>query len=203
MFERYTEKARRVIFFARYEASTHGIPEIDTRCLLLGILREDQDLMARLAPEGANELAHLRTEVEALFPPPIQKISTTVDLPLSHMARRALTVAAEESIRRKSKHIEPCHLLWALFESGGAETACLKASGLTIEAVNADLDQTVADTNSLERFEIQRIVDRLPKERLRVAGLLLTGLTAEQFEVSGTGPDGPFHFSFGSKTGEA
>ena len=39
MFEKYTEKARRVIFFARYEASQHGEPYIETPCLLLGIMR--------------------------------------------------------------------------------------------------------------------------------------------------------------------
>jgi ATP-dependent Clp protease ATP-binding subunit ClpC len=42
MFERYTEKARRVVFFARYEASKHGTREIGTPSLLLGILREDK-----------------------------------------------------------------------------------------------------------------------------------------------------------------
>src|SRR5438132_251355 len=40
MFERYTEKARRVIFFARYEASQFGSPYIETEHLLLGRLRE-------------------------------------------------------------------------------------------------------------------------------------------------------------------
>jgi ATP-dependent Clp protease ATP-binding subunit ClpC len=44
MFERYTEKARRVIFFGRYEACQYGSPEIDTEHLLLGLLREDQAL---------------------------------------------------------------------------------------------------------------------------------------------------------------
>ncbi|MBZ5597034.1 MAG: hypothetical protein LAN83_01820 [Acidobacteriia bacterium] len=39
MFERYTEKARRVIFFARYEASEYGSPFIETEHLLLGLLR--------------------------------------------------------------------------------------------------------------------------------------------------------------------
>ena len=44
MFERYTEKARRVIFFARYEASQFGSPYIETEHLLLGLLREDKQL---------------------------------------------------------------------------------------------------------------------------------------------------------------
>jgi hypothetical protein len=40
MFERYTEKARRVIFFARYEASQFGSPVIDAEHLLLGLIRK-------------------------------------------------------------------------------------------------------------------------------------------------------------------
>ena len=44
MFERYTEKARRVIFFARYEASQYGSPIIETEHLLLGLMREDKSL---------------------------------------------------------------------------------------------------------------------------------------------------------------
>jgi ATP-dependent Clp protease ATP-binding subunit ClpA len=47
MFERYTEKARRVIFFARYEASQFGSPYIETEHLLLGLLREDKALTNR------------------------------------------------------------------------------------------------------------------------------------------------------------
>ena len=42
MFERYTEKARRVIFFARYEASQFGSPYIETEHLLLGLVARRQ-----------------------------------------------------------------------------------------------------------------------------------------------------------------
>ena len=53
MFERYTEKARRSIFFARYEASQFGSPVIDTEHLLLGLLREDKALADRVLGKGA------------------------------------------------------------------------------------------------------------------------------------------------------
>lgn len=49
MFERYTEKARRVIFFARYEASQYGSPYIETEHLLLGLCREDRTIKRLLA----------------------------------------------------------------------------------------------------------------------------------------------------------
>jgi len=51
MFERFTEKARRVIFFARYEASQFGSPIIESEHLLLGVLREDKRLVFRLKIE--------------------------------------------------------------------------------------------------------------------------------------------------------
>ena len=55
MFERYTEKARRIIFFARYEASQYGSPYIETEHLLLGIVREDKALSFRfLKTAGQN-----------------------------------------------------------------------------------------------------------------------------------------------------
>jgi Clp amino terminal domain, pathogenicity island component len=60
MFERYSEKARRVIFFSRYEASQFGSPKIDTEHLLLGLIREDKALyrwlprtdLQTIPPEG-------------------------------------------------------------------------------------------------------------------------------------------------------
>ena len=52
MFERYSETARRVIFFARYEASTYGSPYIETEHILLGVLREDRALLNQLSADA-------------------------------------------------------------------------------------------------------------------------------------------------------
>src|ERR1044071_78446 len=48
MFERYTERARRVLFFARYEASQLGSISIETEHLLLGLIREGKGLKSRI-----------------------------------------------------------------------------------------------------------------------------------------------------------
>ena len=56
MFERYTEKARRAIFFARYEASQFGSPSIESEHLLLGLLRENKGLASRIAEERGRNL---------------------------------------------------------------------------------------------------------------------------------------------------
>jgi len=63
MFERYTEKARRVIFFARYESSQFGSPYIETEHLLLGLLREDKALTSRFLRSHAS-VESIRGQIE-------------------------------------------------------------------------------------------------------------------------------------------
>src|ERR687892_217153 len=68
MFERYTEKARRVIFFARYEASQFGAPAIEPEHLLLGLMREDKTLTARFLARAQTSLEAIRKEIEGRAP---------------------------------------------------------------------------------------------------------------------------------------
>jgi len=107
MFERYTEKARRVIFFARYEASQYGSPTIDTEHLLLGLLREDRALFFRLLPginyESIRQQIDARTEKRA-------SIAANIDLPLSEESKKVLKAAAEEAGRLNHRHIGTEHL---------------------------------------------------------------------------------------------
>ena len=91
MFERYTEKARRTIFFARDEASRFGCSCIETEHLVLGVFREHNALANQFLASEA--IRHSITQRRT----PGLKVSTSVDLPLSHESKRALAYAAEES----------------------------------------------------------------------------------------------------------
>jgi len=82
MFERYTEKARRTIFFARYEASQFGCTHIETEHLLLGLFREDKALANQFL-ESYSKLEAIRTSIAQRGKTGL-KIATSVDLPLSH-----------------------------------------------------------------------------------------------------------------------
>ena len=109
VFERYTEKARRVIFFARYEASQYGSPYIETEHLLLGLLREDKALANRfLRTHGSIE--SIRKEIEARITVR-ERISTSVEVPLSQECKRILNFASEEAERLGHKHVGTEHLL--------------------------------------------------------------------------------------------
>ncbi len=113
MFERYTEKARRVIFFARYQASHYGAPAIDTEHLLLGLVREEKLIGSRWLPKVKPEL--IRTRVDA-WTPLGQPIPTSVDLPLTEASKRVLFHAKDEADRLSSKHIGTEHLLLGLLQ---------------------------------------------------------------------------------------
>lgn len=138
MFERYTEKARRVIFFARYEASQFGSPYIETEHLLLGLLREDKALTNRFL-RAHKVVEGIRREIENATVIR-EKTSTSVDLPLSNESKRVLAYAAEEAEKLGHKHIGTEHLLLGLMREEkcfGAEL--LKQNGLKLEAVREEL----------------------------------------------------------------
>jgi len=134
MFERYTEKARRTIFFGRFEASQLGSPYVETEHLLLGLLREDKALADRLFRSHA-AVESIRKEIEG-HRAPGEKVSTSVDLPLSHECKRVLAYGAEEAERLNHKHIDTEHLLLGLLREEKCFAAQLLGErGLTLALV--------------------------------------------------------------------
>src|SRR5579871_5984300 len=97
MFEHYTEKARRVLFFARYEASQFGSEYVETEHLLMGMLREDKVLANRFL-RSASAVEKIRQQIESVTPAR-KKIPISVDIPLSQASKRILAYGAEESHR--------------------------------------------------------------------------------------------------------
>ena len=138
MFERYTEKARQVIFFARYEASYFGSPYIETEHLLLGLLRVDKALSNRFLPSYAS-VEGIRKQIEARTIPG-EKVSTSVDLPLSNESKHVLSHAAEEAERLGHKRIGPEHLLLGLLREENCFAAhILRERGLRLETIREGL----------------------------------------------------------------
>lgn len=133
MFERYTEKARRVIFFARYEASQFGSPYIESEHLLLGLLREDKSLANRFLRSHASvESIRKQVERDTTFR---KMIPTSVDLPLSEECKRILLYASKEADRLAHKHIGTEHLLLGMLrEKDGYAARLLNENGVTLES---------------------------------------------------------------------
>jgi uncharacterized protein (TIGR03435 family) len=139
MFERYTEGARRVLFFARYEASQLGSISIDTEHVLLGLLREGKGITGRLFERARLSLDDLRREIESRVRfhenTPVSK-----EIPFTDAAKRALTSAATEADRLLHNYIGTEHLLLGLLSdpaSGAGQL--LAAHGLRLAAVRNDI----------------------------------------------------------------
>lgn len=145
MFERYTEKARRIIFFGRYEASQFGSKYIEPEHLLLGLLREDKSLAHHfLKTPAAIESIRDQIAARALAGP---AGSTSVDLPLSHESKRILAYAAEEAARLKHRHIGPEHLLLGILRQSNCLAAIMLAERqVGIEAARAFAAESQSDS---------------------------------------------------------
>src|SRR5712664_343588 len=150
MFERYTEKARRVIFFARYEASQFGSPCIETEHLLLGLLREDKALANRFLRSSAS-VESIRKQIEA-HTTLREKVSTSVDLPLSHECKRVLAYGAEEAERLNHRHIGTEHLLLGLLREEKCFAAeILHERGLRLSTIREELARTSQEKAAPQR----------------------------------------------------
>jgi ATP-dependent Clp protease ATP-binding subunit ClpC len=143
MFERYTEKARRVIFFARYEANQFGATQIEAEHILLGLLREDKNLTHRFFHRSHTNVESIRKEIEgrAVWR---DRLREQVDIPLSGDAKRVLAFAAEESERLGNRHIGTEHLLLGLLrEENSVAAEILYERGLRLSDIRQDLMRQV------------------------------------------------------------
>jgi Clp amino terminal domain, pathogenicity island component len=140
MFERFTEKARRAIFFARYEASQYGSPYIESEHFLLGLLREDGHIVRHLLPQ-LGQVSAIREEIEAHIEPR-ERISTSVEVPLSAECKHILNFASDEAQRLAHEHVGTEHfLLGVLREEKCFAAQILKMRGAQLSAIRVALAQ--------------------------------------------------------------
>jgi hypothetical protein len=173
MFERYTEKARRVIFFARYEASQFGSPVIDTEHLLLGIMRETTQV-TRMLPAGAPEA--IRAQIDARFEIR-EKVSISVDLPLSNASKRVLAYGAEEAERLNHRHIGSEHLFLGLLREENSLAAKL------LESFGVKLEQFRTKVEVIGAYEAAEGVLSSRDRRLDAAPRLIITIHGLPFKV--------------------
>src|SRR6476646_9176559 len=139
MFERYTERARRVLFFARYEATQLGSTSIETEHLLLGLIREGKGLTSRIFARSHLSLESIRKEIEGrtVFR---EKVSTSVEIPFSAETKRVLQFAAEEADRLLHNYIGTEHLLLGILrEERSVAATILMEKGMRLNTVREDI----------------------------------------------------------------
>jgi uncharacterized protein (TIGR03435 family) len=144
MFERFTERARRVLFFARFEASQLGSSLIDTEHLLLGLIHEAQGLTVRLFADAGIALDDIRDEVIRRAGVST-KVATSVEIPFSAAAKRALQHADQEAGGLQHGYIGTEHLLLGLLhEQESLAADVLMSRGLRIGAVREQIAELLS-----------------------------------------------------------
>jgi uncharacterized protein (TIGR03435 family) len=159
MFERYTEQARRALFFARYEAFQVGSAFIETEHLLLGLFREEQSPTARVFALAKLSIDSVRREIDARTARRAVAAGSE-EVPFSPETKRVLAYAAQEADRLLHAHIGTEHLLLGLFrEERGMAAAILAEQGLQIGPVRDHIVQILSASSSLPAdFPFSRFV---------------------------------------------
>ncbi|MBE55671.1 MAG: ATP-dependent Clp protease ATP-binding subunit ClpC [Acidobacteria bacterium] len=153
MFERYTERARRVLFFARYEASQLGSISIDTEHLLLGLIREGKGLTSRIFARSNLSLENIRKQIEGrtVFR---EKVSTSVEIPFSGETKRLLQFAAEEADRLLHNYIGTEHLLLGILRvERSLAASILMEKGMRLNSVREHIIALLNEKTTVARVK--------------------------------------------------
>ncbi len=141
MFERYTEAARRTLFFARFESSQFGSLSIAPEHLLVGVLREPTPIVDSLFSTHAASIDAVRGAI-ADRTPTHPRVSISVEIPFSTGTKHVLQYAAEEADRLQHRHIGPEHLLLGLLREGESTAAAILVDhGFSLELARQRTDE--------------------------------------------------------------
>ena len=177
MFERYSETARRVIFFARYEASHYGSTQIGTEHVLLGLTREDPVMLRRFLATGS-DYESIRTELEKHITRG-ERISTAVEIPLTEECKKVLNFANEERDRMADKYCGTGHLLLGLLRADGSLAAqILRERGARLDVIR----ERLAEEPSVAERGAQGHIPPAPRPAGPTVAKFLAGFALHNWE---------------------
>jgi ATP-dependent Clp protease ATP-binding subunit ClpC len=116
MFDTFTERARRVLSYAQEEAQRFQHNYISTEHLLLGLIREDQAIAARVLTNLGVELKKIRSAVEFLLDREGRLVLNEINL--TPCVKKVVELAADEAHRLHHPYIGTEHLLLGLVREG-------------------------------------------------------------------------------------
>ncbi len=142
VFERFTERARRVIILAREEAGRFRHDFVGTEHVLLGLIRDGEGIATAVLQRLGLRLETVKAEVEralAGFP----KTLTFGEVPFTPQAKRVLELSIEEARQLGHNYIGTEHLLLGLMKEGQSIAAKI------LESLGARLDEVRQETLAL------------------------------------------------------
>ncbi|MFN3650825.1 MAG: ATP-dependent Clp protease ATP-binding subunit [Armatimonadota bacterium] len=152
MWQRFTERARRVVFFAQEEAARLGENYVGTEHLLLGLVRESDSVAARILDRLGVPLGRIRAEIERQVTRGHGNLGQ--DMQLTPRAKRVIDLAYEEARQLNNNYIGTEHLLLGLIREGDGLAARV------LVKLGADLERTRREVYAMQEGESQQTPNR-------------------------------------------
>jgi ATP-dependent Clp protease ATP-binding subunit ClpC len=138
MFERFTDRARRVVVLAQEEARELGHNYIGTEHILLGLLREDDGLAARALAAMGIGLDAVRREVRQIIGP--GEGEQAGHIPFTPRAKKVLELSLREALQLGHNYIGTEHILLGLVREGeGVAAQVLVKMGADLNRVRHEV----------------------------------------------------------------
>jgi len=145
MWQRFTERARRVVFFAQEEAGRLGENYVSTEHLLLGLVRENDSVAARILDRMGVSLGRIRSEIERQVTRGDGRLGQ--DMQLTPRAKRVIDLAYDEARNLNNNYIGTEHLLLGLIREGEG------LAGRVLQKLGVDLERTRREVMNLQDGE--------------------------------------------------
>jgi len=163
MLEKYSDKARRILFFARNKAAQFSNPYIDTVHVLHGILMEEDAYMSRLFRQLNLDTVQMRRSIDSLCLK-LGRSTHTGDMPMTDAATKLLQMAVREAFTLGEEKVEVHHIFLAMLsQHTSTAVTALRESGIgsLIEAKNQVINDIMLD-NDDELTEEESSEQQLP-----------------------------------------
>jgi len=147
MWQRFTERARKVVFYAQEEAQKFGEGYVSTEHLLLGLVRESDSVAARVLEKLGVSLNRIRAEVEKQLPRGDARPSQ--DMTLTPRAKRVIDLAYDEARNLNNNYIGTEHLLLGLIREGDG------LAGRVLAKLGVELEKARKEVMALQDNETQ------------------------------------------------
>ncbi len=161
MFERISDRARKVMAYANLEAQRFNHSQIGSEHILLGLAKEGSGIGAQVLKNLNLDLRNVRLETEKLLASEARARSTG-KLPQTTAAQRVIERAIEESLRLNLTYLGTEHLLVALIMDDGIAGRVLSKLGVTVTGARDQMHTLLGYTPELDESRPPRQLPDCP-----------------------------------------
>ena len=153
MFERFTDRARRVVVLAQEEARMLNHNYIGTEHILLGLIHEGEGVAAKVLTELGISVETVRQQVEEIIG--VGRVASSGQIPFSPRSKKVLELSLRESLQLGHNYIGTEHILLGLLREGeGVAAQVLQRLGADLNRVRQQVIEMLSGRHGGEGFDV-------------------------------------------------